>query len=147
MLAFGTQNEDWISTYVDIKIGIVNVKTVSSLLEVEVRDAVFAGVVVGRQAELSIGGLSSNKVGGRLFSSSAGPQSWDGRVRIDFGGVLVLGLDNHAEFVKVNGSSRERVRAVSVRVGNNTLDGGHGGQGGDESRTHLENERLGMRKE
>lgn len=96
-------------------------------------DTILASVVIGRQAELSIGSLSSNELASSLLSGGTSPQCRDAWVSIDFSSVLVLGLDDHAELVKVNGSSRKRIGVVGVRVGSNTLDGGHGGQSGNES--------------
>ena len=108
------------------------------------RNTVLASVVVGRQAELCIRGLSSNKLGSGLLSGGTSPQSRDSRIGIDLGGVLVLGLDDHTELVQVDSTARKRVRTASMRVGMDAHSG-QGGQSGDESGTHIKNERLGTR--
>jgi hypothetical protein len=131
-----------VKTYVDVEVGVINVNTVGSLLEVEVRDAVLASVVIRRETEFSIWSLSCNELSGCLLRTSTSPQCGDSRVGIDLGSVLVLGLNDHTELVEVDSSSRERVGVSSVRVGMDALDGSHRGQGGDESGTHLENEGL-----
>lgn len=105
-------------------------------------DTVLACVVVSRKAEFRVRGLSSDKLVGSLLGCSTSTQSRDGGISINRSGVLVLGLDDHAELVQVNGTLRERGRTASVRVGIGA-HGGHGGQSGDESRTHDGNEGLG----
>ena len=131
-------------TYVNVEISVVDVKTVGGLLEVEVRNAVLAGVVVVNQAELGIGSLSGHKIAGGLFWCSTSPQGGDGRVGIHLSSILVLGLDDHTEFIEVDGTLRKRGRCVRVGMGTH---GGHRGQGGDESGTHVDNEGLGTRGE
>lgn len=104
-------------------------------------DTVLACVVVSRQAEFRVGSLSSDKLVGSLLGGSTSTQRRDGGIGINRSGVLVLGLDDHAELVQINGTLRERGRTASVRVGIGA-HGGHGGQSGDESRTHDGNEGL-----
>ena len=133
-------------TYVDVEISVINVETVCGLLEVEVANTILACVVIVGQTELSIRSLGSNEVASSLLRGSTSPQGRDRGIGIDLSGVLVLSLDDHTELVKVNGTFRDGGRAASVRVGVNT-HGGHGGQSGDESGTHDENEGLGTREE
>jgi len=79
------------STYIDVKVSCIDVKTVGGLFEVEVSYSVIADIGVFDKTKLSIGERSLDQVGGNVLGTSTLRKCVDVRISHNVGRVLVRG--------------------------------------------------------
>lgn len=101
--------------YVDVEVCVVDVKSVGSLLKVDMGNAVGADVVVFNDTESGVFGNRLDELGGSLEIVGAlkEPEAGLGH---SCGGVHVLGSGCETEGIDVNGTARKGV-SVGGRVG------------------------------
>lgn len=135
------QNKGSVS-YVDVEVGIVNIKPVNSLLEVDVANAVGTNIVVTNNTELSVGRKLLDELGGGVDVVGT-LQERDGRGRLRLSSVGVRaklgkteGLDIDAAAADVVAGGRMgkdlRGRAQEADEGQALHGAIHGGRSKDE---------------